>query len=145
LYHIQIHFKKPVDGARGSIEFDKSFDQLQCNILKPYNNCDPFYCEERHIHPLNVTRISICRTEKQSGELLSKKLKETGRNSNRFDFLLKYASQEGNIANTFMKKNNCPRSKRVFESFKLYVWFILIPVIATIITIFINYLTFWSI
>jgi hypothetical protein len=63
-------------------------------------------------------------------------LKETGRNSNRFDFLLKYASQEGNVANTLTRQNNCPLSKRIFEYFKLYVWFIFVPIAATIITFF---------
>jgi hypothetical protein len=101
-YHIMIHFKKPIDGSPGSIEFNKSFDYLKSDILDLYNNCCTFYCEDRRIHPLNVSRMSICKTEKRSGDLLPKELKESGVNSKQFDYLLKNNTpqNEGNILYT---------------------------------------------
>jgi hypothetical protein len=80
--------------------------------------------------------MSICKTEKRSGDLLPKELKESGVNSKQFDYLLKNNTpqNEGNIQKMFIHENNCSRSKRILESFRSYGWYIFIPIIAMVIT-----------
>ena len=61
-HHILIHFKRRLQRAPGSTEFDLTKEAI-CNIITKIFGCSKFDCEERTIHPANVNRIVICRTD----------------------------------------------------------------------------------
>ena len=61
-YHIQIHFKRPISGSRGSIDFDEEKGHVITNILCKIMCCKEFKVERRTIDPTNISRIAICVT-----------------------------------------------------------------------------------
>lgn len=72
--YIQIHFKRPLKRAPGSIDFDKDKEYLKKNILKPILCYGEVTCERRKVHPSNISRISICRTKCKRDDIFNNKL-----------------------------------------------------------------------
>lgn len=69
-FHILIHFKIPIHGSRGSIEFDLTWDKLTTEIINKYNNYRKFCLEGRKINPFNLRNISICKTSSPAREIV---------------------------------------------------------------------------
>jgi hypothetical protein len=68
-YHVLIHFKTPIRKSKGSTDFDLDWNELK-DILDKYKNCHEFDFEQRTIHPLNVSKISVCRTKEKSTDFI---------------------------------------------------------------------------
>jgi hypothetical protein len=114
-YHILIHFKRPIKNSRGSTKFDLDWAKLK-DILDKYENCREFDLEEGTIHPLNVSRISVCRTKDKSTAYIShpgKKsemynLLEVNADKNEkyeYDTRQKKKNTNENTGNMFIKSN----------------------------------------
>jgi hypothetical protein len=128
-YHIQIHFKRPVKRAPGSIDFDKDKEYLKRNILKPILCCGEVTCERRKIHPSNISRISICRTKRKRDDIFNNQVVVAPR-SQKFDYLNEYVmdkKEEGDIIE--IDRRRCPATK---EWIKIYYLLLTVPVVAAI-------------
>ncbi len=129
-YHIQVHFKRPIKRARGSIEFDKPKNHLTGNVLGNVLSCKEFSCEDREIHPTNISRISICRTNFLKDDVFKGQVIVAPR-SEKFDYLYEYAGDEkaGDIIE--FKRRRCFGA---FEWLKIYYLLLIVPIGTTITT-----------
>ena len=135
-YHVQIHFKRKIEGAPGSIEFDMSKHDLIEHVLKPYSGCLTIVLEERHIHPLNINRISICGTPRRLSEHFPNAV---GNRSQKYDSLLQHSESTKNIAKKFLKeKPPCPISTHFSEGLNVHKWTILLIAAAVIVYFILN-------
>ena len=137
-YHIQIHFKRNVNGSRGSIEFDQKKDRIS-NII---NNC--FSCskkinlEDREFHAAKISRISICRAQLTKSELLNKVL---GPKSQKFDYLMEI-TDPASMWKIESKNIGCRSGK---EWLKINGLLILVPLIGGIASyLYSKFLLNWS-